>query len=161
MIDIKLMTQTSEVNKIGKTKTVVLATTGVLKEQTSLIDPVLTIACTDAQAAVCNYIYVPALLRYYFVRDVVSVRTGLYEFTCHVDVLDTWEIAIKRQAAVVQRQENYWNLYLNDGQFKVYQNPNITLNTFPYGFGDQTPCFALAVAGGQPEESGGGGGGAI
>lgn len=159
MIDITLMVQSSEVNKVGKTKTTILAASGLLKESTSVIDPVFTISCTDAQAALCNYIYVPAFLRYYFVRDIVNVRNGLYEFHCHVDVLDSWQTQIKAQAAIVQRQEAKWNLYLNDGQFKVYQNPNITLMAFPHGFLEQQQCFALAVAGGSAQQSGGGGGG--
>ena len=47
--------------------------------------------------------------------------------------------------AIVKRQENRWNLYLDDGSFKVYQNPMVLTKAFPQGFTTQE--FVLAVAG--------------
>lgn len=148
-ISITLMKNTSELNKIGKNKTNVLAASGTLKDRTSLTDPVFLIACSDTEAAKTNYIYVQDLLRYYFVRDCVSVRNGLYEFTCHVDVLESWKAQILVQRAIISRQQERWNLYLNDGQFKVFQNPHIEVFPFTHGFDSETACIALAVAGGS------------
>ena len=147
--DIIMYTNRSETNKVGKDITEVLSNRAWLKGETSILDPVLQMNCTHAQAAATNYIYIPNLLRYYFVKDCISVRNGVYEFRCHVDVLDSWKTQIKANAAIVRRQQEQWNMYINDGQFKTLQNPNIYTMAFPAGFDSQTPCVALAVCGGQ------------
>ncbi len=77
--------------------------------------------------------------------DIKSVNNNLWEITARVDVLSTYAIQIRAQTAVIKRQENSWNLYLDDPQFKVYQNPNIVVKNFPNGFSTQN--FVLAVAG--------------
>lgn len=143
---IELYTNNSPAIKLTKDLTTIVTLSGVLKESTSIIDPVFRISgITDTQAAITNYITVPELNRSYFVRGVDSIRNGVYEFICHVDVLSTYADAIKAQTAVIHRQENQWNLYLDDGIFKTYQNPNIIVKKFPSGFTTQE--FILAVAG--------------
>ena len=77
--------------------------------------------------------------------NIRSIRNGLVEFSCHVDVLSSFATDIRNNIGVVKRQENKWNLYLNDGSFKVYQNPNVLTKAFPSGFTTQE--LVLAVAG--------------
>ena len=60
-------------------------------------------------------------------------------------MLSTYADGVKEQEAVIHRQENNWNLYLDDGLFKTYQNPRIGVTAFPSGFTVQN--FVLAVAG--------------
>lgn len=122
-----------------------------LKDNTSLIDPVFyfqysTTAIALPRYRASNYIYVPDFNRYYFVKNFNQVLNNVVEFTCHVDVLMTYKDAIKQQRAIVYRQQNRSNLYLNDGVFKVYQNPIVLTREFPSGF--TTQSFVLAVAGG-------------
>lgn len=158
-IKIDLMTNRSELNKVGKDITTLFSTTGFMKDETSLTDPVFRITVTHATASRTNYIWVPGFLRYYFVKDCISLRNNMYEFVCHVDVLESWKTQIKANAAIVRRQQEQWNMYINDGQFKTMQNPNIYTMAFPSGFDSQTPCVALAVCGGSGGGNGGGGGG--
>ena len=148
----------SELNKIGKNLVTLTGPVPILiKDQTSIVDPVITVSgITDAYAAACNYIYLDGFARYYFVNDVKSVRNGVWELSCHVDVLQSFRTGILNQPAIIARQEKYWNLFINDGQFKVYQNSIIGKIPFPSGFSAQTGCYTLAVAG---TASGGGGGG--
>lgn len=143
-----LYTNLSEPNKIGKNLTSLKVISSMnLKESTSIIDPTfLLTGITAEQIVKVNYMYVPTLGRYYFVKDITSVRNGLWSLSCHVDVLETYKTQILAQTAVVSRQENTWNLYLDDGMFKVYQNPKISTQAFPNGFNTQS--FVLAVAGG-------------
>lgn len=150
---IELMRNMSETNKVGKDITVILETNGILKDETSILDPVFRITCSHADAVRINYIHVPLFTRYYFVKDIVSLRQGVYEFSCHVDVLESWKQKILNQAAIVRRQEQQWNMYLNDGQFKTLQKPNVYTEVFPSGFDSQTPCVAMAVAGGRGSNS--------
>ena len=142
--NITLQTNTSEDNKLDKTLTNIMTVSGELKEDTSIIDPVIRIECNLASVTGCNYMTVPTFGRSYFVNNIRSVRTGLVEFSCHVDVLSSFKSQIRSNRAIVKKQENNWNLYLNDGTFKVYQNPMVLTKAFPSGFTTQE--FVLAVA---------------
>lgn len=142
---IQLMRNNSQVNKIGKDLTSLLTVTGNLKSETSIIDPTIIIECNLANMTKCNYMYIPQFNRYYFVNNIRSITDDLVEFSCHVDVLETYKNEIRQNSAIVKRQQNNWNLYLNDGAFKVYQNPMVVTKAFPSGF--NTFEFVLAVAG--------------
>ena len=143
--NIILQRNNSEMNRVTKSVDDIATVTGVLKEETSIIDPVIKIECDLADYVMCNYLTIPAFGRSYFVKNIRSIRSGLVEFTCHVDVVSSFAGQIRANRGITKRQENDWNLYLNDGSFKVYQNPRIVTKAFPNGF--STWEFVLAVAG--------------
>lgn len=143
--DISLMRNNSPIEKLDKDLTTLQTVSGTLKEDTSILAPTILIQCDISNFTSCNYMYIPEFNRYYFITDIVSVNTDLVEFSGRVDVLTTYKDYIKSNNAIVRRQENSWNLYLNDGSFKVYQNPTILTKAFPSGFTSQE--FVLAVAG--------------
>ena len=143
--NVTLQRNNSERNKLTKDISEILTVSGELKTETSIIDPVIIIECDLSAVTGCNYISIPAFGRSYFVNNIRSIRTGLVEFSCHVDVLSTFASEIRENTAIVRKQENNWNLYLNDGSFKIYQNPNVLTKAFPSGFTTQE--FVLAVAG--------------
>ena len=143
-----LMKNTSEREALTKSLTTLETLTGALRNQSSIIDPVIEVTgIAPATVTSCNYAYIPEFGRYYFVKNIISIRTNVWVIQCHVDVLGTYATQIKAQTAVVRRQENSWNLYLDDGIFKTYQNPKIITKAFPAGFTTQN--FVLAVAGGN------------
>ena len=147
-MNIVLMVNKSEPEKVTKELTTLATITGSLKEGTSVINPTILIQGTPVtvqQIVTSNYLRIPDFGRYYFIRDISSVRTNLWEISCHVDVLQSYATQIKAQTAIIQRQMQKWNLYLNDGSFKVYQNPIVLTKPFPSGF--NTMEFVLAVAG--------------
>lgn len=143
--NIVLQRNNSELNKVTKSVDNIMTVSGTLKEETSIIDPIIKIECNIADVKGCNYISVPEFGRSYFVNNIRSIRNGLVEFSCHVDVLSSFADGIRSNSAIVKRQENSWNMYLNDGSFKVYQNPMVLTKAFPSGFTTQE--FILAVAG--------------
>lgn len=144
---IKLFVNASEKNKLDKTLTLALETTGTLKEDTSLIDPVIKLTGkTFSEMASINYMQIVELGRYYFINDVISINNDIVEVHAHVDVLTTYKDQIRSQNAIIARQEKKWNLYLNDGVFKTYQNPHIVTKAFSSGFTEQH--FIFSVAGG-------------
>lgn len=143
--NISLQVNNSERERLSKSIDDILTVSGVLKNDTSIIDPVIIIECNLSDVVNCNYMTIPIFERSYFVNDIRSVRHGLVEFTCHVDVLSSFANEIKSNTAIIKRQAEKWNLYLNDGSFKVYQNPNVLTKEFPSGFDTQE--FVLAVAG--------------
>lgn len=142
---IKLQRNNSEPNRLTKEITDIMTASGELKAETSIIDPVIMIKCNLSEVTGCNYMSIPDFGRFYFVNNIRSIRNGLVEFSCHVDVLSTFASQIRDNTAIVSKQENNWNLYLNDGSFKIYQNPNVITKAFPSGFTTQE--FVLAVAG--------------
>lgn len=143
--NIVLQTNNSEPNRLTKSISDIATVSGVLKDGTSIIDPTIKIECDLLTVTGCNYLSIPSFGRSYFVKNISSIRNGLVEFSCHVDVLSSFADSIRSNKAIIKRQENSWNLYLNDGSFKVYQNPNVLTKAFPSGFTTQE--FVLAVAG--------------
>ena len=136
----------SEKNRLDKVLTSVTSMTGELKEDCSIIDPIIKIVGNVGTFAAVNYMYIPEFGRYYFINNVISVNNDICEVHAHVDVLSTYKDQIRAQNAIVSRQERKWNLYLNDGVFKTYQNPYIITKAFSSGFTSQH--FVLTVAGG-------------
>ena len=145
MFSINLCQYAGEKNAVTKTVTNVLSVYGDLREETSITDPVIVFSGELAGLININYVHIPAWGRYYFVTGIRSVAGNLIEISMHVDVLMSWATQIKQQIAIIKRQENKWNLYLNDGVFAVYQNPDVLTKNFPSGFAAHE--FVLAVAG--------------
>ena len=143
--EITLQRCNSEPIRMDKDTDVIDTYSGTLREGTSIIDPVIKIECDISDVRRCNYLTIPSFGRSYFVKNIVSVRNDLVEFSCHVDVLSTYATEIRRNTGIVKRQENLWNLYLNDGSLKIYQNPQVVTKEFPSGFSDMQ--FVLGVAG--------------
>lgn len=143
--NIVLMRNKSETIKVTKKTETITTVSGVLKEATSIIDPVIKIECDLSTVTNCNYLSIPTFGRFYFVNNITSISNGIVEFSCHCDVLSSFATAIKANKAIIKRQENNWNLYINDGSFRVYQNPMVVTKNFPNGFNDHQ--FILAVAG--------------
>lgn len=143
--NILLQVSSSEKNKLDKDVTTIATVTGVLKSETSILNPVIMIEGDVSQFTGCNYMDIPTFGRKYFVTNIRSIRNELFEISARVDVLSTYAAQIRANTAIVHRQENRWNLYLNDGSFRVYQNPMVLTREFPNGFTTQE--FVLAVAG--------------
>ena len=120
--------------------------TGTLRKNTSMINPVIEVeSINNSIAAVCNYAKIDEFGRYYFVNDIVF--TGkLFEIHMHVDVISSFQTQLKALDAVVGRNEAIYNLYLQDGYFKTYQNPHVEIKQFSGGFTDLS--YVLSVAGG-------------
>lgn len=130
--------------KIKKNITTLTTVTGDLREETSIVDPVIIFEGNFEHLGF-NYMYIPTFQRYYYVTNIKSIRTGLWEVSAHCDVLKTYADAILANTGVIARQENDWNMYINDGSFKVQSNPYIITKRFPNTFGP--PSFVLALLG--------------
>lgn len=142
---IDLQISMSDKIEMDKTITTIASLSGTLKDATSIIDPVILVEGDLSQFAQCNYMTIPVFGRSYFVTNIRSIRNDLFEISAHVDVISTWKSEIRGNLAIVKKQQNDWNLYLNDGTFHTYQNPMVLAKEFPNGF--NTLEFVLAVAG--------------
>lgn len=135
----------SERNAVTKNLTEIATLSGALREESSIIDPKITIASLTNSIRDINYAYIPDFGRYYFVNEIVSVRNGVWRISMHVDVLMTYAEGIRANSAIIQRNENEYDLKLNDGLFVTQQNPRKSVHQFPNGFTDFD--FVLAIAG--------------
>lgn len=120
----------------------------VLKDNTSVENPVILVRNTSNISSY-NYMYIPDFHRYYYIEEIVSVQNGLWELHGHVDVLQTYGNAIKQLQATCRRQENLYNVYLDDPEFKTYNNADISTKIFTGGSGmSKNMNYILVVAGG-------------
>ena len=142
---ITFYTNNSEKNALTKTKTQIVRLDGTLKDGTSILDPSVLCYHLDAYIPNINYFYIDEFARYYFITGVEIVRTDLWQISGHVDVLATYKDQILANRAIIQRNQNNYNLLLNDGLFKTQQNPRIA--TIPFSTGFTTSNYVLALAG--------------
>ena len=144
-MNIKIQRNESYDRAFNKSITDIANLSGYLRDDSSVIDPVIMVEGSISTIAGCNYMSIAEFGRSYFITNMESVRNNLVRVTGHVDVLTTYKDAILANSGIIRRQENLWNLYLDDGSFKVYNNPIVLTRAFPSGF--STMSFILAVAG--------------
>lgn len=142
--NIILQRSDSPANALTKTLANVFSLTGALKDGTSLIDPVIMVENAGIITGV-NYASIADFGRQYFIKNITSVYNNMWEIALHVDVLGTYASGIKACSGIVAKQENSYNLYLNDGNYKAYQNPHIIQKEFPSGFDTSEFSFVLAL----------------
>lgn len=151
MFDIILYTNTSPRNYLNKAITELSTISGVLKEETSIVNPTIIIEYAGIPEE-ANYLYIAEFGRYYYIEDTTSVKNGIIEITCASDPLMSFNSSIKNCSGIIRRAQSasHYNMLLDDGSFRTYANPYIRTVEFPNGFTNAT--FLLAVAGGAGEE---------
>ena len=139
-----LQTNNSDKNHLDKSITDIMTLSGTLKANTSIVDPIILVEADLSSLVTCNYMTIDTFGRKYFINDIISVNNGLVEIHAHVDVLTSFKSQIRSNHAIVTRQAYKWNLYLNDGTLKTYQNPHVITKQFPSGFNTQELVLAIA-----------------
>ena len=124
-LSIVLLNNTSEPNRINKYDflSLYLSVTGTFRDNVSVIEPVFDVVL-DKYPTV-NYLYINTLNRYYFVDDIILVRTGLYRFICHCDVLMSFREDILDLDVFVNRQEFDFNKGIPDLKLPIQNNKEI------------------------------------
>lgn len=132
---ITLQNNTSPINKIGKNLSTITTLQGTLRNESEVLNPAILIE-SDSSILNANYLTISEFNRSYFIEEIESIRTGLWLVKAHVDVLETYKYKILSNSGVILRQENNFNLLLNDGVFKCRQDPRIFYKDFPSGLGN-------------------------
>lgn len=145
MLSVELLNNTSPAEKIGKNLVSGGSYSCVLKDNTSVLKPEIEILSSDNITAY-NYLYISEFGRYYFIDDIVSVNNNRWIVSAHVDVLETYKTAILSNDAVIKRQQNKYNTYLNDPEWLVYAYEDVVAYKFTSPF-NKNLKFILAVAG--------------
>ena len=146
---VKFYKNKSDKNHVDKDLTQIGSdiTNAVIVDNVSVTDPVFRIkAYSGFNPATANYCYIDTLDRYYYITDITILTPDVFLISCHVDVLMSFKSGIRSNTAIIARQQNLKDLYLNDGVFKTKANPKFEVLKFSGGFTDY--YYFLAVAGG-------------
>ena len=143
--DIVLYRNGSPREQVTKSLTTVTTVTGELKSAGSVSRLTVLVSADSSIITSVNYARIAEFGRYYYITDITVNVTGLIDISLAVDVLMSFAAQIRANTALVKRQESKYNLYLNDGSFKVYQNPDVITRIFPSGFSNFE--YVLAIAG--------------
>lgn len=144
---VQLYKNGSPVEKIGKDLTAGPDYNINFKEDNSILRPRIIILDGSSAVYEYNYMYISTFGRYYFIDDIISVANNRWEIHAHVDVLETYKSEILANEAVLKRQQNKYNTYLNDPEWKVYANENVVAYKFQQTPFNKSLKFVLAVAG--------------
>ncbi len=141
---ITLYKNTAEPNRLDKTNylTLVNSLNGEFREENSITS--LSIVIEYNKVPDFNYVYIPTFNRYYYVDDVISVRTNLWEIILSVDVLMSFKDAIKSCNGFVERNEYTSNPLIIDNKRVIEQGVDIEVKTVNNDvFVSDEPTFVL------------------
>lgn len=151
-MEIKLFTCIAENERVDKSLYIdnELSINGTLKGSTSVIDPIIIIENSNPAIEHYNYMYIPDFGRYYFINNITSIRTNLWEIQAHVDVLYTWKASIQQMKAIIDKTEDASNanLYIDDGGFVMDTRKYNKVLPFSKGL-DLNGEYILICAGGE------------
>lgn len=130
-LDMILYHNNAEQNRLDKTNFLESVSTlnGYLRDKTSITNPSIIIEMSEFP--IFNYVYLSKFNRYYYVTNILSIATNLWQIDMHVDVLMSYKDKILLQSAIIERNEYEWNPYLIDSSLPVSKEPNITVEEVP------------------------------
>lgn len=143
-----------EKNKITKTFTTLATVNGVLKEESSVKNPVITFELSNPSNY--NYAQIPAFGRYYWIDDITSVRNGIWRISMTVDPLKSFSSQILQLSPIIERTSDasHANKYINDGSLATDTRIQHIIRQFTpiTGWNPSGGKFVLMTAGAPEEE---------
>lgn len=143
-VSIQVGYTTDENIKVDKNVVSILNTTISIKDDMSLLNPVIYL---ESSADLNNANYMRFMNRCYYITDKEVLPGNLWKLTGREDVLMTYSRQIKNQTAIIARNSNRYNLYLQDKSFKIYSYKNTRTLKFNTGF-TKNLNFVLTTVGG-------------
>lgn len=116
--------------------------TGKLRDSTSIVSPVINIQMSTVPNF--NYVLIPKFSRYYYVVDVVSIRTNLWEITLMVDPLMSFKNAIIGCSAFIDRNEFEQSNNIVDTKRVVEEGYTVTETEIPNSLFNYNAMFSLS-----------------
>lgn len=130
----------------------VVTTTAVLKENTSVIKPtfILQAEQNGISAPVVfsqyNYCQVAVFNRYYWITNVVSITSHVFEISCEVDVLATYYEDITNSNGFAMYAESEYNGMIPDGRLPKSNKSTINSKAQTISAFDKEGCFVITAA---------------
>lgn len=145
-MNIILYNNKSPKNKIGKTLVNANNITGTLRGETSTTNIQLLLNIVDLNPY--NYIYIADFNKYYFITNIISVRTGLWLVNASIDVLESYKNEILKLNVILSDSENVGaKQYRNGSCWDVLVKDKTDIISFSDGLLN-TGEFILITAGG-------------
>lgn len=144
-MDIKLYYNSSDNRCISKQLQNELSITGVLREETSIINPIITIK--NLTPIRYNYVYIPEFKRYYYINNIESVRNNIWRLHLQVDPLMSFKGDILALKVVVDKQSLLENgdEYIDDGSLVSENLMFKTVYNFANGFNNTSEYILITV----------------
>lgn len=119
---------------------------GSLRDDSSIISPSILFESADVMRY--NFCYIPEWQRYYFVRNIKSIRTNIYLVELECDVLMSFKNDIANFEVVVDKQTMAKNgdEYIDDGSLVCDNYMFNRVYNFSTGF-NNSPEYILITAG--------------
>lgn len=156
MASIDLYVCTDENNRLNKANlSNSIQLSGYFRDEVSVMDPVVKIE-TSTNISGYNYAYISDFGRYYFIKNIKAVRTGLWELTLSVDVLMTYQSYLRDIPVIASRAENGYNQMLKDDQRATYEDTRTQTYNFPRSLDANGRKYYLVLTGGTETILGGG-----
>lgn len=145
-MNIVLYVNNSEQNKINKSLSNPATFSGVLKEETSIINPVILMEVDNPYNY--NYAFIPEFNRYYFISNITSVNNKMWRISLKVDVLESFKNEIMASSAIISDTEiTGLDKYMAGNVWKSKVKDSTTIINFPNGLLDNGE-YILITAGG-------------
>ena len=146
---ISLFKTASENNRVVKALTNEKQLSGELRNQTSVLKPTIRIESADNISGY-NYCYISEFGRYYYITDIVSVRTNCFIIYLRCDVLMSYSAQIKSLRPIIEREEVGQSSGLIDNDMPININKKVQKYYFPKGFTKDIQ-YVLITSGGAIE----------
>lgn len=150
-MQINLFTCNAERNRINKSDHITnrFVLEGSLRKATSALNIEVDVEKTNPLTYKYNYMYIEEFGRYYFIDEIISVRTGLWTIMATVDVLMSFRKDILESSVIIDKaeDEDISNLYLDDGSFVMDSRKYNEVKEFPSGL-NENGSYILICAGG-------------
>lgn len=145
---ISLFKTASENNRVVKVLTDEKQLSGELRNQTSVLNPSIRIESADNISAY-NYAYISEFGRYYYITDIVSVRTNCWVISLRCDVLMSYKDEIQGLNVILNNtQETGLSNYMASPNWVNLVKTKTDIKVFPSGLSEQGE-FILITAGGD------------
>ena len=145
-MNIILYDNKSPKNKIGKTLVNANNITGTLRGETSTSNIQMLLNIVDLNPY--NYMYIADFNKYYFITNIISVRTGLWLVNASIDVLESYKNEILQLNVILSDTESIGSKqYRNGGGWDVLVKDKTDIISFSDGL-LPTGEFILITAGG-------------
>lgn len=124
--ELNTYTNNSPKNEVSKDIVPVSTLSGVLREECSVINPVIKVSAESLLDF--NYVYIPSFKRFYYVNETRVIRKGLWELYLTVDTLMSFQEIIRQQTGYILRNEYFYDEYKVDNYISLDYNKNITFS---------------------------------
>ena len=103
--------------------------TGSLRDESSVENPTIRIE----ESSDFNYAYIQEYNRYYYVVDIIRVRTGIMDIVLKVDVLQSFYKQFMYSPMICSRSDSTYNKFIPDNRRKYEQRKEhqyVNIGTF-------------------------------